>query len=103
MDSCFAPVVLNFKLNLSPPLSDQERISPYNANTISGRQVMRMEKISIKKLSVDSIPNSHKENHKNCMADTEEKYQLNEILGMKGLNDTFLINILYQGLNGVNC
>ena len=37
------------------------------------------------------------------MADTEEKYQLNEILGMKGLNDTFLINILYQGLNGVNC
>ena len=60
-------------------------------------------KISIKKLSVDSIPNSHKENHKNCMGDTKEKYQLNEILEMKGLNDTFLINIHYQGLNGVNC
>ena len=37
MDSCFAPVVLNFKLNLSPPMSDQDRISPYNANTISSR------------------------------------------------------------------
>ena len=44
MDSCFAPVVLNFKLNLSPTMSDQDRISPYNANTISSRQVTRMEK-----------------------------------------------------------
>ena len=32
------------KLNPFTPTSDQDRISPYNINTISGRQVMRIEK-----------------------------------------------------------
>ena len=40
------------------PMSDQNRISPYNFTTISSRQVMRMKKILIWRLSVDPIPNS---------------------------------------------
>ena len=40
------------------PMSDQNRISPYNFITISSRQVMRMKKILIWRLSVDPIPNS---------------------------------------------
>ena len=31
-------------LNPFTPMSDQDRISPYNINTISSRQVMRIEK-----------------------------------------------------------
>ena len=34
-----------FSLNPFTPTSDQDRISPYNINTISSRQVMRIEKI----------------------------------------------------------
>ena len=48
------------------PMSDQNRISPYNFITISSRQVMRMKKILIWRLSVDPIPNSpnyHRENY----------------------------------------
>ena len=33
-----------YSLNPFTPTSDQERISPYNINTISSRQVMRIEK-----------------------------------------------------------
>ena len=33
-----------FELNPFTPTSDQDRISPYNINTISSRQVMRIEK-----------------------------------------------------------
>ena len=40
------------------PMSDQNKISPYNFITISSRQVMRMKKILIWRLSVDPIPNS---------------------------------------------
>ena len=32
------------QLNPFTPTSDQDRISPYNINTISSRQVMRIEK-----------------------------------------------------------
>ena len=40
-------------------MSDQDRISPYNISTISGRQVMRIEKnMSSGELKVDQIPNS---------------------------------------------
>ena len=39
-------------------MSDQNRISPYNFITISSRQVMRMKKILIWRLSADPIPNS---------------------------------------------
>ena len=31
-------------LNPLTPMSDQDRISPYNINTISSRQVMRIKK-----------------------------------------------------------
>ena len=34
----------NFSLNPLTPMSDQDRISPYNCNTISTRQVMRIKK-----------------------------------------------------------
>ena len=40
------------------PISDQDRISPYDINTISSRQVMRIKKISVRGLLVDPIPNS---------------------------------------------
>ena len=40
-------------------MSDQDRISPYNISTISGRQVTRIEKnMSSGGLKVDQIPNS---------------------------------------------
>ena len=32
------------RVNLFTATSDQDRISPYNVNTISSRQVMRIEK-----------------------------------------------------------
>ena len=31
-------------LNPLPPMSDQDRISPYNINTISSKQVIRIKK-----------------------------------------------------------
>ena len=40
------------------PDSDQDRISPYTISTISSRKVMRINKISIRGLLVDSNLNS---------------------------------------------
>ena len=37
-------IITFWLLTLSLPTSDQDRISPYNINTISSRQVMRIEK-----------------------------------------------------------
>ena len=37
-------------------MSDQDIISPYNINTISSRQVMRIKKILIRELLIDPIP-----------------------------------------------
>ena len=42
------------------PTSDQDRIFPNNIYTKSSRQVIRIEKISMKKLLVDPLPNSPK-------------------------------------------
>ena len=42
-------------LNPITPMSDQDRISPYNINTISRKDEMRIRKISIWKLLVDLI------------------------------------------------
>ena len=39
-------------------MSDQDRISPYNINTISSRQVMRGKKISIRGFLFDPISSS---------------------------------------------
>ena len=41
-------------------MRDQDRISPYSINTILSRQVMRMKKISIEGMLVDSLPKSLK-------------------------------------------
>ena len=41
-----------------PPISDQDRISPYDINAISSRRVTRIKKILIRGLLVDPIPNS---------------------------------------------
>ena len=42
------------------PMSDQDRTSPYNINTISSRQVMRIigKKILFRGLIFDPVPNS---------------------------------------------
>ena len=61
-------------INPLTPKSDQNRISPYNINTITSRQVMRIRKISIKGFLVDPIPNSLSYHHKNHMADSKENY-----------------------------
>ena len=43
---CTFPKVLKRRTLFNPltPVSDQDRISPYNINTISSRQVMRIKK-----------------------------------------------------------
>ena len=46
-----------FLRNPFAPIRDQDRISPYQINTISSRQVMR-KKISARGILVDPIPNS---------------------------------------------
>ena len=61
-------------LNPFTATSDQDRISPYNINTISSRQVMRIEKNINYGIIVDPIPNSLNQHHKNCMADSKENY-----------------------------
>ena len=55
-------------------MHDQDRISPYNNDTISSRQVMRIRKIPNMGLLDDPIPNSPNQHHKNCMEETKEKY-----------------------------
>ena len=54
-------------------MSDQDRISPHNVNTISTRQVMRIEKTL----------NSLNEHFKNCMVGSKENYKFDQ--GVKGL------------------
>ena len=51
---------VSYPFNPLTPMSDQERISPHNINTISSRQVMRIKKIYIlsQGLLVDPISNS---------------------------------------------
>ena len=57
---------------------DYKRISPYNINTVSSRQVNESkEKININKirrLLVDLMPNSPNYRHKNCISDSKENY-----------------------------
>ena len=48
----------NLPYNLLTPMSDQDRISPQNINTILSKQVTRIKKIYIKGLLVDPIPKS---------------------------------------------
>ena len=37
-------------------MTDQDKFSPYDFNTISNKQLMRIRKISLSGLSVDPIP-----------------------------------------------
>ena len=53
-------------------MSDQDRISPYNINTISSRRVMGIKKISTGGSLVDPILNSPKSYWNNCNADSKE-------------------------------
>ena len=62
-------------LSPSTPTSDQDRISPYNINTMSSREVMGINKNMISgELLVDLMPNSLNQHHENCMADSKEYY-----------------------------
>ena len=61
----FTELVMSFLLWLTNQyvqmlltLSDQDRISPYNVNTISSRQVMRIKKTINLGIIVDPIQNS---------------------------------------------
>ena len=45
-------------INPFTPISDQDRISPYNINTISCRQVMRIDTNISQEILVDPRPNS---------------------------------------------
>ena len=49
-----------YTFNTYTPMSDQDRISAYSVNTILNRQVVRMKKMSIEGILVDSIPKSLK-------------------------------------------
>ena len=55
-------------------MSDQDRISPYNINTISSRQVMRMKKNINWGIISWSNTKFSKLKYKNYMADSKENY-----------------------------
>ena len=69
-------VILEWSIiNPLPLMSDQERISPYNINTMSSREVMGINKNIISgELLVDLMPNYLNQHHENCMADSKEYY-----------------------------
>ena len=54
-------------------MSDQDRISPYNTNTVSSG-VMRINKISSGGLSVDPMASSPNSHDKNCISDNKENW-----------------------------
>ena len=45
-------------VNPLTPMSDQVRISPYIINTVSRRQTMRIETMSVRGLFLDPVQNS---------------------------------------------
>ena len=61
------------------PVSDQERTSLYNINTISSRQVMRIKKNISQGIVSWSNTNSPNQHHKSCIADNKEKLPQNMI------------------------
>ena len=56
--TCNSTTTTKMLFNLLSPMSDEDRISPYNIITISSRQVMRIKKNINWGLIVDPIPNS---------------------------------------------
>ena len=60
--------------NLLTPMSDQNRVSPYNINTILTRKVMRIYQNIKWRFLTDLIPSSPSSHHKNCVPDSKENY-----------------------------
>ena len=73
-------------------MSDQDRISPHNLNTISSRPVMRIKKISIKGLLVDSMINSS--NYITRTVWQTVRRITNEMMGLKRLTINMNVHLL---------
>ena len=71
-------------------MSDQNRVSPYNINTILSRIVMKIYQNIKKQLLFDSIASSQNSHHKNCQADSKENYKWD--LGSENVNQ--ILNLL---------
>ena len=54
----YVSYIKHYRINPLPAMSDRDRISPYNINTISSRQVMRIKKNINQGLLVDRISNA---------------------------------------------
>ena len=73
-------------VNSLTPMSDQDRISPYNINTTPSEKWLLRE-MTIKKSLANPIPNSPNPNHKSCMIDSKENYCWDpECRGVRGQN-----------------
>ena len=70
-------------VNPLTPMSDEDRISPYNINTISSRHVMRIRKILIRDYYLIHHQISQT-NFRSTIWQTVRRI-VNEILGVKGL------------------
>ena len=56
-------------------MSDHDSNSPYNVDTVSCTQVMRMKKIiNFRESLIDLVSNSQNWHEKNCMTDSKESY-----------------------------
>ena len=73
-------------------MSGQDRISPHNLNTISSRPVMRIKKISIKGLLVDSMINSS--NYITRTVWQTVRRITNEMMGLKRLTINMNVHLL---------
>ena len=73
-------------------MSDQDRISPHSLNTISCRPVMRIKKISIKGLLVDSMINSS--NYITRTVWQTVRRITNEMMGLKRLTINMNVHLL---------
>ena len=79
-----------FIANTLTPMSDQNRVSPYNINTILSRIVMKIYQNIKKQLLFDPIASSQNSHHKNCQADSKENYKWD--LGSENVNQ--ILNLL---------
>ena len=61
-------LLIEVSVNPLTPKSDQYITSPYNFNTLSSRQVMRIKKLSTRGCCLDITPNSQEYATKKCMA-----------------------------------
>ena len=73
-------------------MSDQDRISPHNLNIISSRPVMRIKKISIKGLLVDSMIISS--NYITRTVWQTVRRITNEMMGLKRLTINMNVHLL---------